>query len=112
MKKGIISILILILLATGWFALHLFVIGDPVDGNTLAIDVEEMGNQLNIHISTPASAIAFSDVSFRHKGTALHITPRKVLVSSLHRSGSKSISVELLDETEVWLGGRLIWSAQ
>ena len=111
MKKVIISVLLLILLGAGLTALHLFVIGDPVDGDMLIIDVEDLENQLNIHIDTPASAMAFSDVSFRHEGTALHITVRKVLVSTLHPSGSKSIYVKKVDETEVWLGGKLIWSA-
>lgn len=111
-KKLVLSIIVLLLLAAGWIALDLFVIGDPVDGDTLVIDVEEAENQLNVHIATPASAMAFSDISFRHEGTALHINVRKVLVSSLHCSGTKTIYVEKGDETEVWLGGRLIWSAE
>ena len=110
--KKIFCIVLLILLIAGLTAVHLFVIGNPVDGNMLVIDVEETENQLNIHISTPASAIAFSDVGFRHKGTALHITVRKVLVSPLHHSGTKVIYIEKMDETEVWLGGRLVWKAE
>ena len=112
MKKLILSVIILVLLAAGWFALDLFVIGDPVDGDTLVIDVEDLGSQLNIHIAAPDSAMAFSDVRFRHEGTALHITVRKVLVSPLHRSGTTCIYVEKMDETEVWLGGKLIWSVK
>ena len=112
MKKLVLSIIVLFLLAAGWFALDLFIIGDPVDGNMLVIDVEDLERQLNIHIATPDSAMAFSDVRFRHEGTALHITVRKVLVSPLHRSGTKCIYVEKMDETEVWLGGKLIWSAK
>ena len=112
MKKLILSVVILILLATGWIALDLFVIGDPVDVDTLVIDVEDLGSQLNIHIATPDSAMAFSDVRFHHEGTALHITVRKVLVSPLHRSGTRCIYVEKAGETEVWLGGKLIWSAK
>lgn len=112
MRKWLILLCILLVLVPAWLAVQIFLIGEPVDGNTLAVDVEESEHQLTIHFSTPASAIAFSDVRFRHKGTALHITVRQVLVSPLHNSGTHCIYIEKADETEVWLGGRLIWEAK
>jgi len=56
--------------------------------------------------------MAISDVSFRHEGTVMHLTVRKVLASPLHNDGSECIYLEITDETEIWLGSRLIWSAQ
>lgn len=112
MKKAAISIFLILLLIIGSIALHLFVIGEPVDGNTLAIYVQETDHQVNIDVHALDSAMAFSDVRFQHKGTVLYITLRKVLVSPLHDTGSKSIWIEKVDETEIWLGGKLIWSAE
>ena len=112
MKKYIFGLLAVLLVIALGIGAKLFIIGEPVDGNTIMIEVEDLENQINIHIATPASAIAFSDVNFRHEGTVLHITVREVLVSSLHNSGTKSIYVEKVDETEVWLGGKLIWTSE
>lgn len=112
MKKVLIFALAILLLAAGGLVLHLFVIGDPVDGSLVICDVTENGGQLNIHVTTPASAIAFTDnVQLRQSGTTLHITLRKVLVSPLYSSGSRMIWIEKNDLTEVYLGGIQIWTA-
>lgn len=112
MKKWIIVLTAVLLLITLGCGIKLFVIGEPVDGNTLSIDVEETDRQVNIDVHTPDSAMAISDISFRHEGTILYITVRKVLVSPLHDSGSNSIWIEKVDETEIYLGGKLIWTAK
>lgn len=111
MKKILRFTLAALLLVAGTLSLHLFVIGDPVDGSLVACDVTEDDNQLNIHVTTLASAIAFTDnVQLRQIGSSLYITLRKVLVSSLHSSGSQMILIEKNDLSEVYLGGKLIWS--
>ena len=110
MKKilmiSLIAVVLLILGCGIWF----FFIGQPVDGNTLVIDVSETENQINIFATTPSSAIAFTDVQFRQTDTVLHISFRKVPVTRLYSSGQKSIYIEKTDLTEIWLGGRQIWT--
>lgn len=111
MKKICIILAAVLLLLTSYCVLKLFVIGDPVDGTLLACDVTEDHNQLNIYVTTPASAIAFTDnVRLHQEGTTLHITLHKVLVSRFFSSGSKMLWIEKNDLTEVYLGGQLIWS--
>ena len=112
MKKVILSILVLMVLAVAIAALQIFVVGTPVDGNTLVIDVDEMENQVNILVTTPASAIAFTDASLRQDGNTLSITFRQVLVSPLYSSGQKSIYLEKDGFTEIYLGGKLIWTTE
>ena len=54
MKKILRFTLAALLLVAGTLSLHLFVIGDPVDGSLVACDVTEDDNQLNIHVTTLA----------------------------------------------------------
>jgi len=112
MKKVVIFLFAALFLLTLSCGLILFVIGQPVDGDTLAIEVKEQEGQVTIYIDSFDSAMAISDVSFRHEGTVMHLTVRKVLASPLHNDGSECIYLEITDETEIWLGSRLIWSAQ
>ena len=112
MKKVILIILILMVLAAAIAALQIFVIGQPVDGDSLVIDVAETERHVNILVTTPASAIAFTDTSLRQEGNALSITFRQVLVSPLYSSGQKSIYLEKDGFTEICLGGKLIWTAE
>lgn len=88
----------------------LFLIGEPADGNQLVVLTEEEGNELTIHVTTPASAIAFWGWNSTQKGNALYIRGRKVLVSSLFSSGSYSTTVDISELSEVYLGGRQIWT--
>ncbi len=110
-KVAVILFAALLLLALGC-GLKLFVIGEPADGDTLVIEVKEQKGQVTIYIDSPDSAMAISNIRYRYEGTKLYMTVRRVLSSPLHRDGSKCIYYEITDETEIWLGGRLIWSAQ
>lgn len=112
MKKAIIAILVLLVLAAGFTCLKLFVIGEPADGDTLAVRVEEGDGQVTIYIQTTGSAMAISDIKYRYEGTVMHLTVQKVLVSPLHDDGDKCLYYEITDETEIWLGGKLIWSRE
>ena len=99
----------LLLAAIG--AVWVFVIGEPVDGETVICNVEELENQVNIYVTTPSSGIAFQDeAQLRQEGTQLHITLRKVLVSPWCADGDWSMYVEKAGITQIYLGGKLIWS--
>lgn len=111
MRKLIFSILAVLLLVALAVPVKLFLIGEPVDGSTVVCEVQDEGHQLDIFVTTPASAIAFRDNAWlRQEGTELHITLRKVLVSSLYPSGQWSRHLEKEGLTKVYLGGKLIWS--
>ena len=109
-KFWIIGVVVLVLLLG--FAVKLFLIGEPVDASTLACSAEEVDNQLTIRAFSAESAVAFTDAQYEQQGTALYITFNKVLPSPLHRNGEKCIYLEKCDLAEVYLCGKLIWSAQ
>ena len=111
MKKTVLTILGIIMLLLLLAATKVFIIGSPADGSTLACDVAQTEDQINLYVTTPASAIAFSDVRLRQEGTALYITIREVLVSPLFDSGSRHIWIERNDLTKIYLGDRLVWEA-
>lgn len=112
MKKKFFFALLILLLAVLAIGLQLFVIGESVKADEIAIEVEELDRQINIFISTPASAIAFTDAHFRQEDNVLTISLRQVLVSPLYSSGTKIIWLEKGTETEIWLGGKCIWTAE
>lgn len=112
MKKAIAAIVIVTLLVAGFTAAKLFIIGEPVDGNCLAVTAEAHDGQLDIYMQVTDSAMAISNLQYRYEGTILYITPWKVLSSPLNSDGDKFLYYELTDETEVWVGGRLIWKAE
>lgn len=111
MKKVILSMLAVLLLSALFFGLKLFIIGEPVDGYTVYCDVSETDNQININIATPASAVAFTDrIRLHQEDTTLYITMYKVMVSRLFDDGTHRVWIEKNDLTDIYLGGKLIWS--
>lgn len=112
MKKFIIGALPVLLVITLGIGVKLFIIGEPIDGDALAIRVEESDGQLALHIQITDSAMAISNMQYRYDGTVMHLTVWKVLSSPLNNDGDISLYYEIVDETEIWLGGKLIWSAQ
>lgn len=112
MKKVLWILCILFLLLALALSLKLFLIGEPMDGELLAVEVKEQAGQVTIYMDSLDSAVAISDVSYRYDGTILYMTVHKVLSSPIHNEGSKCIYYEIVDETEIWLGGKQIWSAK
>ncbi|MBQ2854330.1 MAG: hypothetical protein IJE81_02530 [Oscillospiraceae bacterium] len=112
MKKAAVILFSVLLLAVFVIGLKVFVIGSPVNGNALAVDVQAHDRQVTIYIDSPDSALAISNIKYRYEGTKLYITVWKVLSSPIHNNGSRCLYYEITDETEIWLGDRLIWSAK
>lgn len=110
MKNGLLILLAASLILALAIPAKLFLIGEPVDGTTLVCEVKEDAHQVDIFVTTPASAVAFTDVQFRQEDTTLYISFREVLVSPLYDSGQKSIYLEKCDLTKIVLGGRVIWT--
>lgn len=109
MRKVLLFLMAAVFIIFLGIGAKLFLIGEPVDGSTVICDVREDDHQVDIFVTTPASAIGFTDARLRQEGTTLYITFRKVLVSSLYDSGQKSIYIEKCDLTRIVLGGKVIW---
>ena len=110
MKKRLIFALVLVLVLIIAVPVQLFLIGEPVDGSTVNCDVRESENQVDLYVTTPESAVGFTDFRLRQEGTTLYIDFRKVLTSPLY-DGEKSIYIEKCDLTEIVLGGVTVWTA-
>ena len=109
MKKVLLFLIAAVFIIFLGIGTKLFLIGEPVDGSTVVCDVREDDHQVDIFVTTPASAIGFTDARLRQEDTTLYITFREVLVSSLYDSGQKSIYIEKCDLTKIVLGGKVIW---
>ena len=112
MKKYVVGLLVTLLIIALGIGVKLFIIGEPIDGDALAIRVEESDGQLALHIQTTDSAVSISNMQYRYDGTVMYLTVWKVLSSPLNNDGDISLYYEIVDETEIWLGGKLIWSAE
>lgn len=112
MRKTVLFLFAILLLIALVCGLKLFVIGEPTDADTLAIRVDEGDGQLAIYVQSMDSAMAISNMQYHYDGTVMQITVWKVLSSPLNRDGDICLYYEIMDETEIWLGGKRIWSAK
>ena len=112
MKKVILAVLLVLLLTFGFISLKVYVLGQPINDEALAVRVEEGDGQITLYMQTTDSAKAISNIQYRYEGTAMHLTVYGVLSSPLHSDGDKCLYYEILDETEVWVGNRLVWTAE
>ena len=108
------AILCTVLVLLLGFAAKLFVIGEPLDPDGVAVSgfVQEDG-VLQVSLSSTASGNAFHSWTVENQDGVVSITARSVLVSPLFRDGTGTVEVPLEGVTEVWLGeageGRMIW---
>lgn len=100
------------------FLLKIFVIGTPLQAQTLAVigaeltDVREDHGRLCLKLSSVASASAYHGWKVETENGVASIYAREVLVSALYHSGEATVYVPLEGVEEVWLGGksgRLVW---
>ena len=111
MKKRIIGIVVITIAMLLGFGMKLFIIGAPANENSLAVQVEEGDGQIAIYIQSTDSAMSISNIQYRYEGTVLHLTVYKVLCSPMNNDGDKCLYYEITDESEIWLGNKLIWTA-
>ena len=110
MKRTLLAILCLAVFAVLCIGIHLFFIGEPVDGIQLICKTDYESQTLTLDISCPDSAIALHSWKFRQEGSILYIRARKVLVSPFFSSGHYHTSIDTSVLTDVYLGGQRIWS--
>lgn len=107
------AILCTVLVLLLGFAAKIFVIGEPLDPDGVAVDTQEEGGALQVGISSLGSGNAFRDWTVDNQDGVVVITARSVLVSPLFRDGTGTVEVPLEGVTEIWLGqageGRLVW---
>ena len=107
------AILCTVLVLLLGFAAKIFVIGEPLDPDGVAVSSQESDDVLQVQISSYGSGNAFHSWTAENQDGVVVITARSVLVSPLFRDGTGTVEVPLEGVTEVWLGqagtGRMIW---
>ncbi len=92
--KIIAVVMAIILGVVSSVALSLFVIGSPLDGGNVGMTVAYDGDLLRIKLETPSSGEALCGLEYHIEGDTLVVDLRRVLVSSIHRSGRLEFSVD------------------
>ena len=110
MKKVGLSITLVVLILALFSAAKLFLIGEPVDGNTVVCKVNDHENQVDIYVTSTESSIGFTDFQLYQEDTTLYISLRKVMASPLF-DAEQSIYLEKCDLTKIVLGGKTVWVA-
>lgn len=97
------------------FAAMIFVVGEPLDPDGVAVSSQESDDVLQVQISSYGSGNAFHSWTAENQDGVVVITARSVLVSPLFRDGTGTVEIPLEGVTEVWLGqagtGWMIWQA-
>lgn len=102
-------------LLLGAAVLKIFIIGTPLQPQSVAIiaaEVRDGGNTLYLSLSSTGSGNAFHGWRLETSDGVTSIYARDVLVSPLHPVGDARIYVPLEGVREIWLGGtsgRLVW---
>lgn len=107
------AILCTVLVLLLGFAAKIFVIGEPLDPDGVAVSAQREDDVLRVKVSSAVSGNAFWDWTAENQDGVVVITARSVLVSPLFRDGTGTVEVPLEGVTEIWLGqageGRMIW---
>ena len=108
------AILCTVLVLLLGFAAKIFVIGEPLDPDGVAVSGFVQGDGvLQVSLSSTASGNAFHSWTAENQDGVVSITARSVLVSPLFRDGTGTVEVPMEGVTEIWLGqageGRLVW---
>ncbi|MCC8097859.1 MAG: hypothetical protein LIO44_04765, partial [Eubacterium sp.] len=95
--KIISAVLGLVLIIGFCFGVKLFVIGEPVGSSSkrLLCDTVLSGQTLDLYVSTTGSADAYRGIKVKQKDDELYVKARRVLVSSLARSGDFNLSLDI-----------------
>nr|WP_325211326.1 DUF4825 domain-containing protein [uncultured Oscillibacter sp.] len=114
-KKIVLAVACTALVLLGGAALKLFVIGTPLQPQSVAVAVADRqdNNTLYLSLSSVGSGNAFHGWKVETVDGVTSIYARDVLASPLYSSGQAELSVPLNFVREVWLGGttgRLLWA--
>lgn len=115
LKKVALAVVCTAAVLLGGFALKVFVIGTPLQAQSVAViaaEIQPRNNTLQLFLSSTSSGNAFHDWKVETVDGIASIYARDVPVSPFYPSGDAHLSVPLEGIREVWLGGksgRLVW---
>ena len=115
-KKIVLAVVCTALVLLGGIALKLFVIGTPLQAQSVAVvanEVQDGGNMLFLSLTSISSGDAFYGWEQETVDGVTSIYARRVTVSPFCRVGDAQMYVPLNFVQEVWLGGtsgRLLWA--
>lgn len=115
LKKVALAVICTAAVLLGCVALKLFVIGTPLQPQSVAVVLEEVqdeGKTLFLSLSSVGSGNAFHSWKVETVDGVASIYARDVLVSPLYSTGNAQVYVPLEGVREVWLGGvsgKLLW---
>lgn len=114
-KRIVLAVVCTAAVLLGGLALKVFVIGTPLQAQSVAVIVAEVhpDNSLYLSLSSIGSGNAFHGWKTETVDGVVSIYARDVLVSPLFSKGQAELSVPLNFVREVWLGGpagRLLWA--
>ena len=111
MKRKTVSALCLVLFLLLIFLCYFLFIGEPIDGAQMAYTITPSGQDLILTVQTSDSGIALRGWKLRQEDSILYISAKKVPVSPFHSGSTYQAIFDPDIVTEVYLGGRLVWSA-
>ena len=100
------------LVLVGALALKVFVIGTPLQSQSVAADIRVEGAVLRLSLMSVGSGNAFHGWQVETAEGVASVYARDVLVSPLFSNGGKTLEIPLEGLREVWLGGasgQLLW---
>ena len=115
-KKIVLAVVCTALVLLGGIALKLFVIGTPLQAQSVAVianEVQDGENMLFLSLTSISSGDAFYGWKQETVDGVTSIYARRVTVSPFCRAGDAQMYVSLDFVQEVWLGGtsgRLLWA--
>lgn len=114
-KKIALAVVCTALVLLGGLALKVFVIGTPLQAQSVSVAVADRqdNNTLYLSLSSVGSGNAFHGWKVETVDGVTSIYARDVLASPLYSSGQAELTVPLNFVREVWLGGksgRLLWA--
>lgn len=114
-KRIVLAVVCTALVLLGCAALKLFVIGTPLQPQSMEVMVSEMqdgGRTLYLSLWPTESSSAFHSWKVECVDGVTSIYARRVLVSPLYSSGDQELRIPIRNVREVWLGGvsgKLLW---
>lgn len=108
-KKIIVSVLSVLLVVLLGILAKLYLIGSPAAGIYGRPVLHTETNTIELNLMNPSSGTAYTGWKTDYADGILSVTAREVLVSPLHRSGSKQLELPMEGVREVWVFDQLVW---
>ena len=112
MKKVVTVVLCPIILIAFSSVCYFFFIGDPIDGRQIECSIRREENTLWLDITAREESVALDHMELQQDGDDLYIIVRKLPVSPFHSESQISTAIDVTLLTDIYLGGRLIWSKE